>query len=122
MAGPAFGSPEWDAKYGIKRFQKGSAPSKMTKPAAALQSEASEDEPTKAPKKKRHGRGRLKGKHDPKNFIASAIKHPGALHEDTGTPMGQKIPMAKMEAASHMPGKEGQRARFALMLKKLNRG
>jgi hypothetical protein len=29
------------------------------------------------------------------------IKHPGGLHKATGTPMGEKIPESKIEAASH---------------------
>lgn len=34
-----------------------------------------------------------------KNWIAGAIKHPGALHRDLGVPQGQKIPAKKMSAA-----------------------
>jgi hypothetical protein len=34
-----------------------------------------------------------------KNWIAGAIKHPGALHRELGVPEGQKIPSAKLEAA-----------------------
>lgn len=48
-----------------------------------------------------------------KNFIKSAIKHPGALHRELGVPQGQKIPQAKLEKAAHAGGKLGQRARFA---------
>ena len=33
------------------------------------------------------------------NWIAGAIKHPGALHRALGVPEGQKIPAAKMAAA-----------------------
>lgn len=36
-----------------------------------------------------------------KNWIAGAVKHPGALHEDLGVPQGQKIPAAKLQAATH---------------------
>lgn len=43
-----------------------------------------------------------------KNWIKGAIKHPGGLHESTGTPKGEKIPAKKMaEAAS---GKLGAKA------------
>lgn len=54
------------------------------------------------------------------HFIAGAIKHPGALHEDLHVPKGQKIPEAKLEAAAKKSGKVGQRARFAETLRGLN--
>ena len=34
-------------------------------------------------------------------WISGAIKHPGALHRQLGVPQGEKIPQAKLEAASH---------------------
>lgn len=52
-----------------------------------------------------------------KNFIAGAIKHPGALHKEMGVPMHEKIPAAKLAAAAHAKGKLGQRARFAQTLR-----
>lgn len=51
------------------------------------------------------------------NFIAGAIKHPGALHKELGVPAGKKIPEAKLNAAAKAGGKEGQRARFAKTLR-----
>jgi hypothetical protein len=54
-----------------------------------------------------------------KNWIAGAIKKPGALHADLGVPQGQKIPPAKLAAAAKQPGKVGQRARLAKTLKKM---
>jgi hypothetical protein len=54
-----------------------------------------------------------------KNFIAGAIKHPGALHAQLGVPQGKKIPAGKLAAAAKKGGKLGQRARFAEMLKGL---
>ena len=57
-----------------------------------------------------------------KNFIAKAIKKPGALHKDLGVPQGKKIPEKKLEAAEKKPGKVGQRARFAEELKGFNKG
>ncbi len=51
------------------------------------------------------------------NWIAGAIKHPGALHKQLGVPEGQKIPASKLEKASHAGGKLGQRARLAQTLK-----
>jgi hypothetical protein len=54
-----------------------------------------------------------------KNWIASAIKKPGALRESLGIKKGETIPAAKLEAASKKPGKMGQRARLAQTLKKM---
>lgn len=51
------------------------------------------------------------------NFIQTAIKKPGALHEQMGIPKGEKIPAKKLAAAAKKPGKLGQRARFAQVLK-----
>lgn len=36
-----------------------------------------------------------------KKWLKGAIKHPGALHRDLGVPEGEKIPPAKLEAATH---------------------
>ena len=54
-----------------------------------------------------------------KNWIASAIKKPGALRKSLGIKKGETIPAAKLEAASKKPGKMGQRARLAQTLKKM---
>jgi hypothetical protein len=51
------------------------------------------------------------------NFIQKAIKKPGALHEQLGVPKGEKIPAKKLAKAAKAPGKLGQRARFAEVLK-----
>lgn len=56
-----------------------------------------------------------------KNFIAGAIKKPGALRKTLAIKKGQKIPAKKLAMAAKKPGKEGQRARFAQTLKKLNK-
>lgn len=56
-----------------------------------------------------------------KNFIAGAIKKPGALRAELGAKPGAPIPEAKLEKASHASGKLGQRARFAMTLKGLNK-
>lgn len=53
------------------------------------------------------------------DFIAGAIKHPGALHKELGVPQGKKIPAKKLAKAAKAGGKEGERARFAVTLKKL---
>ena len=56
-----------------------------------------------------------------KNWIAGAIKNPGALRESLGVKKGETIPAAKLEAASKKPGKMGQRARMAQTLKKMKK-
>lgn len=50
-------------------------------------------------------------------FIQKAIKKPGALHEQMGIPKGKKIPAKALAKAAKAPGKLGQRARFAQVLK-----
>lgn len=52
-----------------------------------------------------------------KNFIAGAIKKPGALRESLGAKKGEPIPAKKLAKAAKAPGKLGQRARFAQVLK-----
>ncbi len=54
------------------------------------------------------------------NFIAGAIKKPGALHKELGVKEGEKIPEAKLEAAAKKGGKLGERARFAKVLEGLH--
>lgn len=49
-------------------------------------------------------------------WIAGAIKHPGALHRELHVPQGQPIPQAKLAAAEKKPGIEGKRARLAKTL------
>lgn len=52
-----------------------------------------------------------------KNWIAGAIKKPGALHADLGVPQGKKIPAKKLASAAKKPGVVGKRARLAETLK-----
>ena len=54
------------------------------------------------------------------NWIAGAIKHPGALHKQLGVPQGEKIPSGKLHAAASKGGKLGRRARLAMTLKGLH--
>jgi hypothetical protein len=56
------------------------------------------------------------------NWIAKAIKKPGALHREMGVPMGKKIPSAKLNKAAKAGGKLGQRARLAKTLKGMRHG
>ena len=52
-----------------------------------------------------------------KNWIADAIKKPGALRKELGAKAGKPIPAAKLAAAAKKPGKMGKRARLAETLK-----
>lgn len=54
-----------------------------------------------------------------RNFIRGAIKKPGALRKALGAKKGKPIPVAKLRAAAKKPGKMGQRARFAMTLRKI---
>jgi hypothetical protein len=51
------------------------------------------------------------------NWIAGAIKKPGALKKELGVKRDEKIPAKKLAAAAKKPGKEGKRARLAETLK-----
>tara|TARA_R110000824_G_scaffold156271_5_gene329347 strand:- start:702 stop:884 length:183 start_codon:yes stop_codon:yes gene_type:complete len=56
-----------------------------------------------------------------KNFIQKAIKKPGSLRKALKIKKGEKIPDSKLKKAAKKKGKLGQRARFAMTLKKLNK-
>lgn len=56
-----------------------------------------------------------------KNWIAGAIKKPGALRKELGAKPGKKIPAKKLKAAEKKGGKLGQRARLAETLGKMNK-
>lgn len=56
-----------------------------------------------------------------KNWIAGAIKKPGALRKELGVKKGAKIPAKKLAAAAKKPGKEGKRARLAETLKSFSK-
>lgn len=55
-----------------------------------------------------------------KNWIAGAVKHPGALRAELGAKSGEPIPAGKLAAAAKKPGKLGQRARLAMTLKRMH--
>jgi len=56
------------------------------------------------------------------NWIAGAIKHPGALHRELGVPEGQKIPAKKLEKAEHSKNPtERKRAALAKTLRNMHR-
>jgi len=52
-----------------------------------------------------------------KNWIAGAIKKPGALRKELGAKKGQPIPAKKLAAAAKNPVTLGKRARLAETLK-----
>ena len=52
-----------------------------------------------------------------KNWIAGAIKKPGALRKELGVKEGKTIPAKKLAKAAKASGKLGQRARLAQTLK-----
>ena len=54
--------------------------------------------------------------------ISKAIKKPGALRSALGATKGKPIPAKKLAKAAKAPGKLGQRARFAEMLKRFKKG
>jgi len=56
-----------------------------------------------------------------KQFIQQAIKKPGALRKTTGTKKGKTIPHSTLLRLAKKKGKTGQRARFALLLKKMRK-
>ena len=66
------------------------------------------------------GRGVFK-KGGSSKFIQKAIKKPGSLRKSLGIKKGKTIPASKLKAAAKKPGKLGQRARFAITLKKLKK-
>lgn len=55
-------------------------------------------------------------------WIQGAIKKPGALRAELGAKKGEPIPAKKLAAAAKKPGKLGQRARFAEVLKGMKKG
>lgn len=44
-----------------------------------------------------------------KNWIAGAIKHPGALHKQLGVPAGKDIPQEKLNAIHNKLHKKAQK-------------
>lgn len=56
-----------------------------------------------------------------KNWIAGAIKKPGALRKSLGVKEGEKIPAGKLAKAAEKGGKMGQRARLAQILRKMKK-
>ncbi len=56
-----------------------------------------------------------------KNWIAKAIKKPGALRKSLGAKKGKPISSKKLAKAAKKGGKLGKRARLAKTLKKLSK-
>ena len=79
--------------------------------------------PSKMPKTKtitrkdKPGKVEMYAKGGKANWIKDAIKKPGALRASLGAKKGEPIPAKKLAKAAKAPGKLGQRARFAEVLK-----
>jgi len=56
-----------------------------------------------------------------KNWIAGAIKKPGALHKELRVPAGKKIPAKKLAKATKAGGIEAKRANLAKTLKSFSK-
>ena len=56
-----------------------------------------------------------------KNWIAGAIKHPGALHKSLHVKEGTKIPAGKLASASKKGGITAKRANSAKTLAKFHK-
>ena len=56
-----------------------------------------------------------------KNWIAGAIKHPGALRKKLGAKEGAPIPAGKLAKAAKSSGTTGKQARLAMTLKGLKK-
>jgi len=58
-----------------------------------------------------------------KKWIQKAVpdKNAGKLHDMLGVPEGQTIPLSTLQDAAKKPGLIGQRARFALNVRGLNK-
>lgn len=61
-----------------------------------------------------------KEKKGAKNWIAGAVKNPGALHRQLGVKAGHKIPAGTLKRAADKGGVLGRRARLAETLKGLH--
>ena len=53
------------------------------------------------------------------NWIAGAVKKPGALRKELGVTGDKKIPAKRLASAAKQPGLLGQRARLAETFKKM---
>lgn len=71
---------------------------------------------------KSHAHFKKHEKKHKKNWIAGAIKKPGALHRELGVKKGNKIPVNKLSKAAKKGGVEGKRARLAQTLKGFQHG
>ncbi|NMV36936.1 hypothetical protein [Ralstonia insidiosa] len=56
-----------------------------------------------------------------KKWIADAVKNKGALRKELGVKKGDDIPEKKLDDAAKKGGKEGQRARLAKTLRKMEK-
>lgn len=60
----------------------------------------------------------MHSEHRKKNWLAGAIKHPGALRQQLDIPKGKKIPVAKLKSAAKSSDSTlAKRARLALTMR-----
>ena len=55
------------------------------------------------------------------NWIAGAIKHPGALHRNLGVPQGKKLTLADIARGKRMGGTVAREANLAETLKRMRK-
>jgi len=53
-----------------------------------------------------------------KDWMQDAVGKPGSLRSTLNIKKNKTIPLATLKAAANKPGKEGQRARLALVFRK----
>jgi hypothetical protein len=113
----SFDDPAFQFKAGSTATEEAKATSK---PAQIYESvgEAGERSFSQYPVRKNVG-GPVTAAKGGKNWIAGAIKKPGALRASMGVKKGQKIPAKKLAAAAKKSGVTGRRARLAQTLKKM---
>lgn len=108
----------------MKTYQPGELYNKMKK---KMESKRHERKETKA-----HERGeskaveakenKMKKGMKKKNWIAGAIKKPGALHKALGVKQGKKIPAKTLAKAAKKGGKMAKRVALAKTLKSFHKG
>lgn len=119
--------PSAGAGLGIGRLQNSSMngqsqPMKFKKMCKECGKKHAMGKHEKSKGKNDHDADDKKRKSRKKNWIAGAIKHPGALHRELGIKQGHKIPASRLRAAAKKGGTEGRRARLAETLKGFHHG
>ncbi len=95
----------------FNKFQQKKSKMAMHKKSKMHKPEKGESKAYEAKEEKMMKKGKKSMKK--KNWIANAIKKPGALHKELGVKVGKKIPAKTLAKAAKKGGKEGKRARLA---------